>query len=153
MEAEDFYNDEKDAGEVGAGHSVTALYEVELNGSDGTYHGIDLEFADEHESATAPSEDGSRQELIKFSLAYKDIDTDEEVYSSNLYGMEKYNKKPTQGILLAGAAAEFAMLLKDSEFKGTASYDYIIETAEKIGGKNEKINELRELAEKAAEIQ
>lgn len=153
MEAEDFYNDEKDAGEVGAGHSVTALYEVELNGSDGTYHGIDLEFADEHESATAPSEEGSRQELIKFSLAYKDIDTDEEVYSSNLYGMEKYNKKPTQGILLAGAAAEFAMLLKDSEFKGTASYDYIIETAEKIGGKNEKINELRELAEKAAEIQ
>ena len=152
MEAEDFYDDTKDAGEVGAGHSVTALYEVELAGSDGTYHGVDLEFADEHEKSSEPASDSGRQELIKFSLAYKDIDTDEEIYSSNLYGMEKYSAKPTQGILLAGAAAEFAMLLKDSEFKGNSSFEYVVETARDIGGNNEKINELCDLAKRAVSL-
>ena len=152
MAAEDFYNDSKDAGEVGAGHSVTALYEVELASSNGTYHGIDLEFASEHENIENKNDTDSRQELIKFSLAYKDIDTNEEVYSSNLYGMEKYSNDPTQGILLAGAATEFAMLLKNSDYKGSSSYDYIISVAEEIGGKNEKIAELAELAGLAKEI-
>lgn len=146
MSAEDFYNDSKDAGEVGAGHSVTALYEIELAGNTGTYHGIDLEFASEHENLPEQTETGSRQELIKFSLAYKDVDTDEEVYSSNLYGMEKYNSKPTQDMLLAGAVTEFAMLLKNSEFKGNASYDYIIDTAESIGSEDKKVSELADLA-------
>ena len=152
MEAEDFYDDSKDAGEVGAGHSVTALYEVELTGdsADGTYHGVELEFADEHKDAAAeskPANDDSRKELIKFSVAYKDIDTDEEVYSSNLYGMERYSENPTHGIQLAGAVAEFGMLLKDSQYKGDSSFDYIIKTANSIGGSNEKIAELAELAE------
>ena len=152
MEAEDFYDDSKDAGEVGAGHSVTALYEVELTGDSaaGTYHGVELEFADEHKDTAAeskPANDDSRKELIKFSVAYKDIDTDEEVYSSNLYGMERYSENPTHGIQLAGAAAEFGMLLKDSQYKGDSSFDYIIKTANSIGGSNEKIAELAELAE------
>ncbi len=152
MEAEDFYDDSKDAGEVGAGHSVTALYEVELTGdsADGTYHGVELEFADEHKDAATeskPANNDSRKELIKFSVAYKDIDTDEEVYSSNLYGMERYSENPTHGIQLAGAVAEFGMLLKDSQYKGDSSFDYIIKTADSIGGSNEKIAELAELAE------
>ena len=153
MNAEDFYDDSKDAGEVGAGHAVTALYEVQLNSepAKGTYHGIELEFADEHEETTAASDNG-RDELIKFSVAYKDIDTDEEVYSANLYGMEKYNAVPTQGIKLAGAAAEFAMLLKGSEYAGTSSFDYVRETALAIGGSNEKINELGDLAQKASSL-
>jgi Ca-activated chloride channel family protein len=154
MAAEDFYDDSKDAGEVGAGHAVTALYEVELvQGSEtagGTYHDIPLEFAEEH--TTEPVTEAGRSELIKLSVAYKDIDTDEETYSSELYGMEKYDAVPTQGIQLAGAAAEFAMLLKNSEFKGDSSFEYIISTAKQISGGNEKIDELRELAEKASSL-
>ena len=152
MNAEDFYDDSKDAGEVGAGHAVTALYEVKVNEPSvkGTYHGIELEFATE--SPTEASSDNGRDELIKLSVTYKDIDTDEEVYSSELYGMEKYNAVPTQGIKLAGAAAEFAMLLKGSEYKGTSSFDYVRETALAIGGSNEKINELGDLAQKASSL-
>ena len=154
MEAEDFYDDSKDAGEVGAGHSVTVLYEVGLNEksdtADGTYHDIPLEFAEEHTSE--PVSAGGRSELIKLSVAYKDIDTDEENYSSNLYGMEKYDSEPTQGIMLAGAAAEFAMLLKDSEYKGDSSFEYVIKTAKQISGGNEKIDELRKLAETASSL-
>ncbi len=152
MNAEDFYDDSKDAGEVGAGHAVTALYEVKVNEPSvkGTYHGIELEFATE--STTEASSDNGRDELIKLSVAYKDIDTDEEMYSANLYGMEKYNTVPTQGIKLAGAVAEFAMLLKGSEYAGTSSFDYVRETALAIGGSNEKINELGDLAQKASSL-
>ncbi len=152
MEAEEFYDDSKDAGEVGAGHAVTALYEVKVNEPSvkGTYHGIELEFATE--STTEASSDNGRDELIKLSVAYKDIDTDEEIYSANLYGMEKYNTVPTQGIKLAGAAAEFAMLLKGSDYAGTSSFDYVRETALAIGGSNEKINELGDLAQKASSL-
>ena len=152
MEAEEFYDDSKDAGEVGAGHAVTALYEVKVNEPSvkGTYHGIELEFATE--STTEASSDNGRDELIKLSVAYKDIDTDEEIYSANLYGMEKYNTVPTQGIKLAGAVAEFAMLLKGSEYAGTSSFDYVRETALAIGGSNEKINELGDLAQKASSL-
>ena len=148
----DFIDDSKDAGEVGVGHAVTALYEVKLNKqpASGTYHGIQLEFASEHEESVVTLSENGRNELIKLSVTYKDIDTEEEVYSSNLYGMEKYNTVPTQGIKLAGAAAEFAMLLKGSEYKGTSSFDYIMDTALAIGGSNEKISELRDLAQKAS---
>ena len=152
MNAEDFYDDSKDAGEVGAGHAVTALYEVKVSEPSvkGTYHGIELEFATE--STTEASSDNGRDELIKLSVAYKDIDTDEEIYSANLYGMEKYNTVPTQGIKLAGAVAEFAMLLKGSDYAGTSSFDYVRETALAIGGSNEKINELGDLAQKASSL-
>jgi len=152
MNAEEFYDDSKDAGEVGAGHAVTALYEVKVNEPSvkGTYHGIELEFATE--STTEASSDNGRDELIKLSVAYKDIDTDEETYSANLYGMEKYNTVPTQGIKLAGAVAEFAMLLKGSDYAGTSSFDYVRETALAIGGSNEKINELGDLAQKASSL-
>jgi Ca-activated chloride channel family protein len=152
MNAEEFYDDSKDAGEVGAGHAVTALYEVKVSEPSvkGTYHGIELEFATE--STTEASSDNGRDELIKLSVAYKDIDTDEEMYSANLYGMEKYNTVPTQGIKLAGAVAEFAMLLKGSEYAGTSSFDYVRETALAIGGSNEKINELGDLAQKASSL-
>ena len=154
MNAEDFVDDTKDAGEVGAGHSVTALYEIKLNKqpAKATYRGVELEFASEHKELTDASSEEGRDELIKLSVAYKDINTEEEVYSSNLYGFEKYNTIPTQGIKLAGAVAEFAMLLKGSEYKGLSSFDYIMNTTLAIGGSDEKINELRDLAQKASSI-
>lgn len=150
MEAEDFYDNTKDAGEVGAGHSVTALYEIELADNGDSYHGVQLEFASEHKQPLEQSADTGRDELIKLSLTYKDAETEKDVYLSDLYGMERYNSKPTQGFLLAGAVAEFAMLLKDSEFKGDSSFRYVVDTAAEIGGKNEKINELKKLAEMAS---
>ena len=54
--------------------------------------------------------------------------------------------------MLAGAAAEFAMLLKDSDYKGDSSFEYIIKTAKQISGGNEKIDELRKLAETASSL-
>lgn len=142
MNAEDFYDDTKDAGEVGAGHSVTALYEVELANAGETYRGVSLEFASEHKEQ--PVEDNGRTELCKLSVTYKPVGESGDVYESQLFGMEKYNKEPSQSLKLASAAAEFAMLLRNSEFKGKSDYEYVINVADSID--NEKAKELSELA-------
>ncbi|MCR5602065.1 MAG: VWA domain-containing protein [Ruminococcus sp.] len=148
MNAEDFYDNTKDAGEVGAGHSVTALYEVELANSGETYRGVPLEFGSEHK--TEPAESGSRSELCKLSVTYKPVGESGDIYESQLFGMEKYNEVPSQSIKLASAAAEFAMLLRNSEYKGSSSYDYVMKTANDIEG--EKTEELSMLAEIANTI-
>ena len=149
MNAEDFFDDDKDAGEVGAGHSVTALYEVELAGSGETYRGVKLEFASEHEDI--PVESNGRSELCKLSIAYKPVESSREVYESQLFGMEKYNSTPSDSLVVASAAAEFAMLLRNSEDKGTSSYEHIIKS---IGGieNSEKISELAQLVREAQRL-
>ncbi|MCM1132048.1 MAG: VWA domain-containing protein [Ruminococcus flavefaciens] len=149
MNAEDFYDNTKDAGEVGAGHSVTALYEIELADSDGTYHGIELEFA---EPTTEDSP--QRSEICKLSVTYKNTDTNEDIYTSELVDMEAYNSEPTDKIRLAGAVAEFAMLLKVSDYRGDSSFDYIVSTAENIAEftENERVYELAELADIAGNL-
>ncbi len=149
MEAEDFFNDEKDAGEVGAGHSVTALYEVQLADSRETYRGIQLEFASEHENI--PEEDNGRSELCKLSIAYKPVGSDGEIYDSQLFGMEKYNKAPSDSMVVASAAAEFAMLLRNSDMKGNSSFDHVISSASRVDG-NKKTEELIQLAMEAQRI-
>lgn len=149
MNAEDFYDTAKDAGEVGAGHSVTALYEVELVGQGDTYRGVRLEFAPERE--TAPEEDNGRSELCKLSVTYKPAGEENDVYESQLFGMEKYNETPSGSMRLASAAAEFAMLLRNSEYKGSSSFGYIIDTAESMEN-TEKTEELSGLAKAAERI-
>lgn len=148
MNAEDFYDTTKDAGEVGAGHSVTALYEVELAQTGDTYRGVQLEFGSEH--TTEPADDNGRSELCKLSVTYKPVDNDKDIYESQLFGMEKYNAEPSESLALASAAAEFAMLLRNSEFKGNSSYEYVARTASNLsyGEKTEELASLAKLAEK-----
>ena len=151
MNAEDFYDNTKDAGEVGAGHSVTALYEIELADSGNTYHGIELEFAEsEPITETSPK----RSELCKLSVTYKDIDTNEDIYKSELVGMEVYNSEPTEKIQLVGAVTEFAMLLKNSEYKGNSDFEYIISTANDIAEltESDRVIEFAKLAEIAENL-
>lgn len=148
MNAEDFYDETKDAGEVGAGHSVTALYEVELAQTGDTYRGVQLEFSSEH--TAEPPVDNGRSELCKLSVTYKPVGEDGDIYESQLFGMEKYNSEPSESIKLASAAAEFAMLLRNSEFKGSSSYDYVTRTAKSLAfdDKTEELISLARLAEK-----
>ena len=154
MAAEDFYDETKDAGEVGAGHSVTALYEVELVSDGGTYHGIDLEFADQHAQPLEYKTDkeNERKELCKLSLTYKDTDTNEDIYDSQLFGMEKYSNTPSDRLKLAGAAAEFAMILKHSEYMGSSDYSYVTKTANQLADTSEKAAELAQLSKTASSL-
>ncbi len=152
MNAEDFRDNTKDAGEVGAGHSVTALYEIVLTDSPASYNGIELEFADQHQQETTkPQNDNRRSELCKLSVAYKDIDTNEDVYLSALFGMEKYSEIPTPAIQLAGAAAEFGMILRDSQYKGSSDFNYVTEQLMRIAN-NEKTEEFLSLSKTASAL-
>lgn len=126
---EDFNDDTKDAGEMGAGHTVTALYEIIPTGISGNIPGsIDpLKYQTETNINT---QTGNSSELLTVKLRYK---TPEEEKSKKIEksvtDMGKDNVSPD--FRFASAVAMFAQLLKDSDFKGEATYDKVIETANK----------------------
>ena len=126
---EDFNDDTKDAGEMGAGHTITALYEIIPTGISGNIPGsIDpLKYQTETNINTQTS---NSSELLTVKLRYK---TPEEEKSKKIEksvtDMGKDNVSPD--FRFASAVAMFAQLLKDSDFKGEATYDKVIETANK----------------------
>ena len=71
LRAEDFNDDTKDAGEIGAGHTVTALYEVVPAGKEGALPGIDALKYQKPVEATRESKSG---ELLTLKLRYKEPD-------------------------------------------------------------------------------
>ncbi|MDD6279193.1 MAG: VWA domain-containing protein [Oscillospiraceae bacterium] len=153
MEAHDFTDSSKDAGEVGSGHTVTALYEISLKSSS-SFDGIPLEFASEHTNNSSDVNTSARTELCKISVAYKDpaSESAQQQCTSCLYGQECFTESPSDNFRLAGAAAEFAMLLKNSEYKMDSSYGQVMETINSINSENEKISELRDLVSTASAL-
>ena len=126
---EDFNDDTKDAGEMGAGHTVTALYEIIPTGTPGNIPGsVDPLKYQSQTNVNAQTSNSS--ELLTVKLRYK---TPEEEKSKkrekSVTDMGKDNVSPD--FRFASAVAMFAQLLKDSDFKGEATYDKVIETANK----------------------
>ena len=126
---EDFNDDTKDAGEMGAGHTVTALYEIIPTGTPGNIPGsVDPLKYQSQTNVNAQTSNSS--ELLTVKLRYK---TPEEEKSKKIEksvtDMGKDNVSPD--FRFASAVAMFAQLLKDSDFKGEATYDKVIETANK----------------------
>ena len=125
LAAEDFNDDTKDAGEIGAGHTVTALYEIVPVGV-----AIDLPEVDElryQKPEDTSVADGSK-ELFFLKLRYKQPDGD----TSSLLefpvadGGAAYSAASGE-FKFAAAVAAFGMLLRDSKHKGSASYDSVLE--------------------------
>lgn len=136
LENSDFTNDSKDAGELGAGHSVTVLYELALTGSEQEVEEYDLEFA-------APSDTGST-DICKISTRYKPIGSETSIQEDTSVPAEKLNEAVSNDFYFACAVTEFGMILRDSEYKGTSTYDSVLELAA-----NSDNVEFRELVEKA----
>lgn len=154
LNKEDFNDDTKDAGEIGAGHTVTALYEIVPVG--GTVPGsVDaLKYA--KKSADTPAENDS-DELLTVKVRYKQPEGDKSSLIEYPVKAEKSLEKPSSADMsLAAAVAEFGMILRDSKFKGDASFKSVISNAEKaIGGprKNDPYRkEFLELVKKAKEL-
>lgn len=151
MNAEDFLDDTKDAGEVGSGHSVTALYEIEMADTGDSYHGVPLEFASEHDSI--PAENNGRSEICKLSIAYKTPVGNENRNTSDLYSMDNYSSSPSNSMKLAQAAAGFGMVLRNSDYKGDADFDTVLDILDQLKvNDNDKINELYGLILDAADM-
>ncbi len=129
MAAEDFNNDRKDGGELGAGHSVTALYEIVPVGVDMPVPGTDpLRY---QQVAPRPGAAGA-DELMTVKLRYKAPEGE----SSWLIEQPVRDRglelaRTSDDFRFAAAVAAWGMLLRDSEFKGSATW---VSTAELAGG-------------------
>jgi Ca-activated chloride channel family protein len=130
---EDFNDDQKDAGDMGAGHQVTALYEVVPAGVEGTVtlRGVDAP----RYSAPAPAAVGARDELLFVKLRYKKPGSS----ASQLLqqAVRTGSGRGTTDTRFAAAVAQFGMLLRDSEYKGTSSAAQVLEQARAALGDDE----------------
>lgn len=134
LAARDFNDDTKDAGEIGAGHTVTALYELIPAGEQPTEKEVDdLEF----QKPLKPSKAAKNGDMMVVKLRYKQPTADK----SQLLKMNVANKtKPlvemSRDFQFASAVASFGMILRGSKFVGHANYDTVLEIAESSLGDN-----------------
>lgn len=128
LRSEDFNNDRKDAGEIGSGHSVTALYEVVPAGVAIDLPGIDaLKYQRPASEAAASDDHGA--ELMTVKLRYKEP-AGERSRLLSLAVQDRAQGSSSANLRFSAAVAEFGMLLRDSEHKGNASYAQVLELAE-----------------------
>ena len=129
---EDFEDDTKDAGELGSGHTVTALYEVIPVGAPTTTtvrDRGDLKYQDNALTETAYASG----ELMTVKLRYKAPDGD----TSRL--IERVVRAPdrqaaSDNFYFSASVAEFGMILRDSQHKGTATLDQVLALARDAQG-------------------
>ncbi|HNV52849.1 MAG TPA: von Willebrand factor type A domain-containing protein, partial [Tenuifilaceae bacterium] len=128
LNKEDFNNDKKDAGDIGCGHTVTALYEVIPADSDEEVSNIDpLEYQQQTKV--------NSKNLMTVKVRYKKPNED----TSNLIveKVEAGKNKSTNNLMFASAVAEFGMLLRESEFKGNATFADVLKRAKTSAGLDE----------------
>jgi len=127
MQAEEFNDDAKDAGEIGAGHTVTALYEIVPVGVSVPVGEVDpLKY---QEASEIPGAKVSN-ELMTVKLRYKDPDGEESKLISVVVANEvKTIDAATPDLRFASGVAAFGLLLRDSPYKGTSTFDAAFELA------------------------
>lgn len=127
LEDEDFNNDAKDAGEMGAGHTVTAFYEVIPAGVKSGYTGKVDDLKYQKTKETVATSTGSK-ELLTVKLRYKAPDGDVSK-KIELPLVDSKSDNVSSDFRFASAVAMFGQLLRDSEYKGNGSYDKVISLA------------------------
>jgi len=125
LETEDFEDDQKDAGELGAGHTVTALYELVSADSPELNAPVKLKY---QENSNIKS-----KELATVKFRYKPLDDEKSILVEktidNVAIEFSASSAETQ---LAGSIASFGMLLRHSKFKGSSSYTKAYEWVKNI---------------------
>jgi len=130
LNAEDFNDDKKDAGEIGAGHSVTALYEIILKG-DGNAPEVDpLRYQTNNKNESALS-----NEMLTVKFRYKKPDGDKSMLvERNLANKITTWKELSDNFKFSAAVASFGMLLRESEHKGNLTFDDVAKWAKESKG-------------------
>jgi Ca-activated chloride channel family protein len=130
LQDQDFNNDRKDAGDMGAGHSVTALYELVPVGER-----IDIPRTDplKYQQPGRPSAAALENEAMTVKLRYKQPDGNE---SSLMSVAVANNTRMTPELGFAAAVTEFGMLLRDSEYKGSSTFASAASLAQKFKGED-----------------
>ncbi|MCB8998709.1 MAG: von Willebrand factor type A domain-containing protein [Bacteroidales bacterium] len=136
LNAEDFNNDKKDAGEMGSGHTVTALYEIVPAGSDEHFNKIDPLKYQENPAKVCSSES---DELLTIKLRYKKPDGNSSIlYEKPVRGEVLDISNTSDNFRFSAAVAEFGLVLRNSEFKAGATMEQLIRLAQGSRGKDEE---------------
>ncbi|MDR0703993.1 MAG: von Willebrand factor type A domain-containing protein [Planctomycetaceae bacterium] len=168
---EDFHNDKIDAGEIGAGHTVTALYEIVPTGEkipatvdqsryDNKTPATNNKIPNNPDNAVKSSELSSElskelpselsNELLFVKLRYKLPDEDK---SSLLeYPASAVSKTMAPDSQFAASAALFGMLLRESRYSGNGTFDSVLELATPNTKNDQYRKEFLELVKKAKEL-
>jgi len=123
---EDFENDERDAGEVGAGHCVTVAYELIMTNSDKAIDTVSVyETADTQTVFAA-------DEWMELNIRYKNPSQSESKLIEHRIGKVNFTETPSDDFKFAGAVIEFSMVLRDSKYLDNGSVKHVLQTLESI---------------------
>jgi len=136
LNKEDFNNDQKDAGELGSGHTVTALYEIIPVGAKNEFQ----ESVDPLKYQTNPnpgSSEGNEIMTVKFRYKKPDGDQSKLIVHPVIESLLAFNRS-SDNFRFAAAVAEFGLLLNKSDFKQQSSYANVTKLAQGALSKDEE---------------
>ncbi len=152
LKKKDFDDDKKDAGEIGAGHSVTALYEIVP--ADQTL-AADAQRRATYTTVSVEPSAFETSEILTVRFRYKapDEDTSTLLIETLTDDGDRFEDASVD-FRFAAAVAEFGMLLRGSQFAGESSFAHVLKTAKKATGDDEGgyRHEFVRLVEKSREI-
>ncbi len=138
LAAQDFDNDAKDAGELGAGHSVTAFYEVVPVGAEVGY-AVDHSKADEYQDADKEPVVFGPGDLMAARLRYKEpTGSSSKLIEHHVADGHRPISQATAEFKFAAAVAGWGMLLRGSDYSGDASFSQIASLARAGLGRDEQ---------------
>lgn len=124
---QDFNDDAKDAGEINAGHTVTALYEVVPVGQQWENKGIDPL---KYQTPTHTNESANSKELLTIKIRYKQPDGDaSKLLSVGVADAGNAAQNASNNFKFSSVVAAFGMLLRNSKYKGEARYENVLQLA------------------------
>lgn len=137
LNEEDFNDDTKDAGEMGSGHMVTALYELVPAGSDERTPDVDpLKY--QSQPAVTRERNNYSDEFVTIKLRYKLPDGQtSRMFEKPVKGYVEDMDDASDNLRFAAAVSEFGMILRNSEFKGSATLESAASLARSAKGSDE----------------
>jgi Ca-activated chloride channel homolog len=131
---EDFADDRKDAGELGAGHTVTALYEIVPVGA--SLEGTGGDLGDLKYQSVQPRSGVDSDEWLTVQLRYKEPDGTTSRLLTHPVRVRRPAAEPAGDFRFAAAVAAFGLVLRESEYRGTASLDQVLRLARGSEGRD-----------------
>ncbi len=136
LKAEDFNDDRKDAGEIGSGHTVTALYEVIPAGIETE---IKLPDVDPLKYQMPQASNSDSDELMQVKLRYKaPTGRKSQLISQTIKEGNASISSASENLKFSSAVAMYGMMLRESELKGNTSYAKVLELAKQAQGEDRR---------------
>ncbi len=147
LNREDFADDTKDGGEMGAGHTVTALYELYLPGAEEFVPKVDPGRYGQTDSDSDPASAPHADELLTVNVRYKDPEGETSQLISTPVTASVFSDQPSDNMRLAYSVAAFAGILRQSQYFGTYGPQDVAAELSQLDTKDGRISELLQLVE------